>query len=346
MPRRSNLFGLLLLAGVVALATWLGQRRGGEDATDLRASTLLTGPEGARGLADALERLGIQVRRWRQRPQFLRPDSTRREAFVLLGPSGLPSPLSRQAILRFNRPGRNPLDLVLAGPQADVPPRLGREPQAVRIAIGIDRSPWSVARASSSKRKGSGHKPQATAYLSLNANATGIRTARMAGRNPPMSPMKLAARMPFTSSPTLTSKENATWLNVCQLFVAVRKPSKTSHAPSAPMEPPTTARSIDSTSTDTMTGELLKRMSEGLDLIPLAPRNEIDLAALPVRGEIDIVGAGDAVTANVTTALASGATVREAIELANAAASVVIHQLGTTGTASVTQMRDLICSDD
>src|SRR5687767_15486040 len=26
-------------------------------------------------------------------------------------------------------------------------------------------------------------------------------------------------------------------------------------------------------------GELLKRMSEGLDLIPLAPRNEIDLAA-------------------------------------------------------------------
>ena len=70
------------------------------------------------------------------------------------------------------------------------------------------------------------------------------------------------------------------------------------------------------------------------------------LPALPVRGEIDIVGAGDAVTANLTTALASGATLREAIELANAAASIVIHQLGTTGTASVPQLRGLICSDD
>lgn len=63
--------------------------------------------------------------------------------------------------------------------------------------------------------------------------------------------------------------------------------------------------------------------------------------AHPLRGEIDIVGAGDAVTANLAAALASGASLRESMELANAAASVVIHQLGTTGTASVEQMRDL-----
>jgi rfaE bifunctional protein kinase chain/domain len=63
---------------------------------------------------------------------------------------------------------------------------------------------------------------------------------------------------------------------------------------------------------------------------------------LPVRGEIDIVGAGDAVTANLGAALASGASIREAIALANAAASVVIHQLGTTGTASVAQLRDVV----
>jgi rfaE bifunctional protein kinase chain/domain len=63
------------------------------------------------------------------------------------------------------------------------------------------------------------------------------------------------------------------------------------------------------------------------------------LPALPTRGEIDIVGAGDAVTANLTAALAGGASSREAIELANAAASIVIHQLGTTGTASVPQIR-------
>jgi rfaE bifunctional protein kinase chain/domain len=66
------------------------------------------------------------------------------------------------------------------------------------------------------------------------------------------------------------------------------------------------------------------------------------LPALPVRGEIDIVGAGDAVSANLTAALVAGATLREAIELANAAGSVVIHQLGTTGTASVEQLRRTI----
>jgi bifunctional ADP-heptose synthase (sugar kinase/adenylyltransferase) len=66
------------------------------------------------------------------------------------------------------------------------------------------------------------------------------------------------------------------------------------------------------------------------------------LEALPARGEIDIVGAGDAVSANLTTALAAGATLREAMELANAAASIVVHQLGTTGEASVGQMRELL----
>jgi len=60
--------------------------------------------------------------------------------------------------------------------------------------------------------------------------------------------------------------------------------------------------------------------------------------ALPVRGPIDIVGAGDSVTANLAAALAAGATVPEALELAMAAAHCVIHQLGTTGTASVAQL--------
>jgi rfaE bifunctional protein kinase chain/domain len=60
--------------------------------------------------------------------------------------------------------------------------------------------------------------------------------------------------------------------------------------------------------------------------------------ALPVRGPIDIVGAGDAVTANLAAALASGAALPEALTLANAAASVVVHQLGTTGTASLEQI--------
>ncbi len=66
--------------------------------------------------------------------------------------------------------------------------------------------------------------------------------------------------------------------------------------------------------------------------------------ALAVHGEIDIVGAGDAVTANLTAALAAGASLREAVEIANAAASIVIHQLGTTGTASLNQIRKVLNS--
>ena len=64
--------------------------------------------------------------------------------------------------------------------------------------------------------------------------------------------------------------------------------------------------------------------------------------ALPLRGEIDVVGAGDSVTANLTCALAAGARLREALELAMAGASIVIHQLGTTGTASVAQIGALL----
>ena len=63
--------------------------------------------------------------------------------------------------------------------------------------------------------------------------------------------------------------------------------------------------------------------------------------AFPTRGEIDIVGAGDAVTANLTVAFAAGAELREALELAMAAASIVIHQLGTTGTATVSDIEKL-----
>lgn len=66
------------------------------------------------------------------------------------------------------------------------------------------------------------------------------------------------------------------------------------------------------------------------------------VAAHPIRGEIDIVGAGDSVTANLTAALAAGADLPEAMKLAMAAASLVIHQLGTTGTASQAHIAGLL----
>ena len=78
-------------------------------------------------------------------------------------------------------------------------------------------------------------------------------------------------------------------------------------------------------------------------ILGASPSGEVEhVPCHPLRGPIDIVGAGDSVTANLTAALAAGATLREAIELANAAASIVIHQLGTTGTASVAQIRELL----
>ena len=78
-------------------------------------------------------------------------------------------------------------------------------------------------------------------------------------------------------------------------------------------------------------------------IVGAAPDGEVEhVPAFATRGEIDIVGAGDAVTANLTATLAAGATLREALEIAMAAASIVIHQLGTTGTATMKQIRALM----
>jgi rfaE bifunctional protein kinase chain/domain len=82
-------------------------------------------------------------------------------------------------------------------------------------------------------------------------------------------------------------------------------------------------------------------------ILGASPSGEVQhVPALPVRGEIDIVGAGDAVTANLTAGLAAGASLREALELANAAASIVVHQLGTTGTATVDEIRQVLVGGD
>jgi rfaE bifunctional protein kinase chain/domain len=62
--------------------------------------------------------------------------------------------------------------------------------------------------------------------------------------------------------------------------------------------------------------------------------------AVPVRGEIDIVGAGDSVMAGIVSALCSGAEPGEAALLGNLVASITIQQIGTTGTATPAQVRD------
>src|SRR5262249_60838202 len=59
----------------------------------------------------------------------------------------------------------------------------------------------------------------------------------------------------------------------------------------------------------------------------------------PVSGPIDIVGAGDAANSGIVTALLSGADDLEAAAFGNLVASITIQQLGTTGTATPTQVR-------
>jgi len=62
------------------------------------------------------------------------------------------------------------------------------------------------------------------------------------------------------------------------------------------------------------------------------------IPAVPVRGSIDPVGAGDSVAAGFTAALCAGASPREAVEIGNLVAAVTIRQIGTTGTATPEQV--------
>lgn len=64
--------------------------------------------------------------------------------------------------------------------------------------------------------------------------------------------------------------------------------------------------------------------------------------ARSLRGPIDIVGAGDTVTATLALAIAAGATTLESMELAQIAAHLVVHQLGTTGTPEPRELRRIL----
>ena len=64
------------------------------------------------------------------------------------------------------------------------------------------------------------------------------------------------------------------------------------------------------------------------------------IPAVPVSGEMDIVGAGDSVMAGIVSALCNGAKPGEAALLGNLVASITIQQIGTTGTATPAQVRE------
>lgn len=62
------------------------------------------------------------------------------------------------------------------------------------------------------------------------------------------------------------------------------------------------------------------------------------IPAVPVSGPVDFVGAGDSFLAGFCCAIASGATGEEAVEIANLTACVTIQKIGTTGTATASEL--------
>ncbi|NCB62104.1 MAG: carbohydrate kinase [Clostridia bacterium] len=62
------------------------------------------------------------------------------------------------------------------------------------------------------------------------------------------------------------------------------------------------------------------------------------LPALPVTGDIDVCGCGDACTSGMVSALCAGASWAEAAEVGNLCSAVTIRKLGTTGTASPAEL--------
>lgn len=62
---------------------------------------------------------------------------------------------------------------------------------------------------------------------------------------------------------------------------------------------------------------------------------------LPLKGELDTVGAGDTVVATWAACLGAGATPAQALRIANLAAAVTVQKLAQTGTASLSEILHL-----
>jgi hypothetical protein len=117
-PRTEVLLGLGLLVAIVVVSAAIGRRQEVTIEADQRRTTYLTGPYGARGLADALERLGIEVVRFRQ------PLRRAREAmagdpeavFAILDPETRSSAADARLLSELSAAPDSGADLLLAGP--------------------------------------------------------------------------------------------------------------------------------------------------------------------------------------------------------------------------------------
>jgi hypothetical protein len=117
-PRTEALIGLGALTVLATVAALVGGSRTpeAESARLARPSTFLTSPGGAKGLLDAIQRLGIEAQRFRERPKELTRFTGRpRQLLAVLDPTARISAPDVMLLVRFNHSA----DLLLAGDGAE-----------------------------------------------------------------------------------------------------------------------------------------------------------------------------------------------------------------------------------
>jgi hypothetical protein len=114
-PRTSLILAAAGLTIIGFFAARLGQRGAQPASADMRRSTLLTGPEGARAWADALALLGVSVQRFRRRTTEL-PAASDSVLFAVLDPATPLSPLDAVRLEQWRTAGGH---LLAAGEGAD-----------------------------------------------------------------------------------------------------------------------------------------------------------------------------------------------------------------------------------
>ncbi len=114
-PRTEVAIAMGAVLALVVLGAALGQRENPPEKQDPRASTYITGPRGARGLADGLGRLGLRIERFRASPRQLNPtgDSDRTVLAILDPIYGFSNAEAREVIKWHESTGGG--DLLLAG---------------------------------------------------------------------------------------------------------------------------------------------------------------------------------------------------------------------------------------
>jgi hypothetical protein len=110
--RTEILVGFAALIGLGVVAGLAGRSGPEATSTALRPSTFVSTPGGAEGLLDALKRMGIPIRRWRERPVQLRSyAAVPRQIFVVLEPD---APISPPELPQFSRYSATS-DMLIAG---------------------------------------------------------------------------------------------------------------------------------------------------------------------------------------------------------------------------------------